>query len=220
MLILSSKAIEQITAHSESTYPDECVGLLLGYIEEPYQGDNDWDEDDDWDDEDDDWGDEDDDWGDEDDDDWDDDDEIEKVVVQAYPVENQWEGQVQLTEGKDGEKKDTESRHERFYLDPRDYLRVEREGRSRGLDIVGCYHSHPDHSPSPSERDKVGAQGVGGGKAFSFVIQSVRQGNVDEMASWLLLDNGTRFVQEELLTEIEDDSDNEIPENGLMMEDE
>lgn len=61
---------------------------------------------------------------------------------------------------------------------------------------------------------------MGGGKAFSFVIQSVRQGKVDEMASWLLLDNGTRFVQEELLTEIEDDSDNEIPENGLMMEDE
>jgi proteasome lid subunit RPN8/RPN11 len=154
MIHLTAEAVHQVGRHAETTYPDECVGLLLGKV-----------------------------------------DGTVKQVQLAYPVENRWAGQVALSE-----EDNADSLHDRFYLDPRDYLRADREARAQGLDIVGCYHSHPDHPAEPSERDLVGAQGVGGGPSFSFVIQSVRQGTKAEIASWLLLDNGTRFESEELET--------------------
>lgn len=155
MIRLSSHCMQEIADHAEATYPDECVGLLLGHLEATC-----------------------------------------KHVVHIYPVENRWEGQVALSDEDDGE-----SRHDRFYLDPRDYLRADREARTQGLDVVGCYHSHPDHEAVPSARDLTGAQGVGGGQEFAFVIQSVRQGKAAELKSWLLLDDGMRF-EEENVTEI------------------
>ncbi|MBX0328494.1 M67 family metallopeptidase [Oscillochloris sp. ZM17-4] len=152
MLTLSADAAETIARHAEATYPDECVGLLLGGLD----GDV-------------------------------------KTVVRALAVENRWAGQVSLADTDNAE-----SRRDRFYLDPRDYLRADREARAAGMDIVGCYHSHPDDPATPSERDRVGAQGVGGGTGFAFVIQSVRDGRAAEVASWLLVAEGARFEQEEL----------------------
>jgi proteasome lid subunit RPN8/RPN11 len=114
-----------------------------------------------------------------------------KIAIAAYPVENRWEGQVSLAATDN-----PESRHERFYLDPRDYLKADRAARVQGLDIVGCYHSHPDAPAQPSERDRVGAQGVGGGPSFSFIIQSVRSGQAAELTSWLLSADGQRFLAE------------------------
>jgi proteasome lid subunit RPN8/RPN11 len=154
MLRLTSEAAGTVAAHAEGTYPDECVGLLLGRLEGE-----------------------------------------EKVAVAAYPVENRWEGQVQLAENDD-----PTSRRDRFYLDPRDYMRADREARARGLDIVGCYHSHPDYPATPSERDRVGSQAIGGAN-FAFVIQSVRSGKAADIKSWLLVDEGARFVEEELVGE-------------------
>lgn len=116
----------------------------------------------------------------------------DKHVTVAFPVENRWSGQVTLSEADN-----PDSRRDRFYIDPRDYMRADRAAREQGLDIVGCYHSHPDHPAVPSERDRVGAQGVGGGPSFSFVIQSVHGGQTADIASWLLSEDGERFVSEE-----------------------
>jgi proteasome lid subunit RPN8/RPN11 len=116
-----------------------------------------------------------------------------KTAEVAYPVENRWAGQVALAASDN-----PESRRDRFYLDPRDYLRADRAARAQGLDIVGCYHSHPDWPAEPSARDRVGAQGVGGGSSFSFVIQSVRAGRAAELRSWLLAEDGSQFVVEAL----------------------
>ena len=116
-----------------------------------------------------------------------------KTVEDAFPAQNTWSADIGLT--------DAEHEHslrDRFYLDPRDYMKADRQAREQGLDIVGCYHSHPDHPAIPSERDRVGAQGVGGGSSFSFLIQSVRGGEAAELTAWLLSDNGERFVSEEL----------------------
>jgi proteasome lid subunit RPN8/RPN11 len=77
-------------------------------------------------------------------------------------------------------------------------LRADRAARASGLDIVGCYHSHPDHPAQPSERDRVGAQGIGGGTSFSFLIQSVRAGRAAELTAWLLSEGGEQFIGEEL----------------------
>ncbi|NJP05844.1 MAG: M67 family metallopeptidase [Chloroflexaceae bacterium] len=154
-LYLTADVARVIANHAASTYPNECVGLLLGRI----NGSN-------------------------------------QHVVAAAPVENRWQGQVELAPGDD-----PTSLHDRFYLDPRDYLRVDREARERQLDIVGCYHSHPDHPAVPSDRDLVGAQGVGGGSNFAFVIQSVIAGQPADLTSWLLLDNATRFEAEIIAVE-------------------
>jgi proteasome lid subunit RPN8/RPN11 len=151
MLVLTRSAAAAIATHAEQTYPDECVGLLLGMLEA---------------------------------------DGI-KRVLQVVAVENRWSGQVQLAESDNAE-----SRRDRFYLDPRDYLRADRAASAAGLEIVGCYHSHPDHPAIPSERDRVGAQGVGGGTSFAFAIQSVVSGQATDLASWLLLDAGERFAEE------------------------
>lgn len=155
MLRLSAEAAETVARHAEATYPDECVGLLLGRLEGEA-----------------------------------------KIVLRALPLENRWAGQVSLAETDNAD-----SRRDRFYLDPRDYLRADREARAADMDIVGCYHSHPDYPATPSERDRVGAQGVGGGPSFAFVIQSVRNGHAAEVASWLLLDEGERFAEESFAVE-------------------
>ena len=42
----------------------------------------------------------------------------------------------------------------RFVLDPADHIRIRREARARGLDVIGFYHSHPHSAPEPSERDR------------------------------------------------------------------
>jgi proteasome lid subunit RPN8/RPN11 len=118
-----------------------------------------------------------------------------KVAEDVYPAQNTWTADVALTDAEQ-----EHSLNDRFYLDPRDYLRADREARARGLDIIGCYHSHPDHPAIPSERDRTGAQGVGAGSLFSFLIQSVRDGRAAELTAWLLADEGARFITEEIGT--------------------
>lgn len=117
-----------------------------------------------------------------------------KQVEAIYRAQNTWSAEVGLT--------DAEHEHslrDRFYLDPRDYMKADRAARDQGYDVIGCYHSHPDHPAIPSERDRVGAQGVGGGSSFSFLIQSVRSGQAAELTSWLLSIDGDRFISEELV---------------------
>ena len=116
-----------------------------------------------------------------------------KTVEAIYRAQNTWTAEVGLTSAEH-----EHSLADRFYLDPRDYMKADRAARAQGLDIVGCYHSHPDHPAIPSERDRVGAQGVGGSYVFSFLIQSVRSGVAAELTSWLLSEDGERFISEEI----------------------
>jgi proteasome lid subunit RPN8/RPN11 len=66
---------------------------------------------------------------------------------------------------------------------PGDYLRAEREADSRGLILLGFYHSHPDHPASPSETDRRFAQ-----PGFSYPIVSVTADGVAEVRSWRVRD--------------------------------
>lgn len=119
-------------------------------------------------------------------------------VEDIFPTPNRWTADVGLTPA------DTDhSQRDRFYLDPRDYLRAERTAHSRDLDVVGCYHSHPDHPAVPSPRDVTGAQGIGGGSRFAFLIQSVREGRAAELTAWTLDDTGMRFIEEKMVVERE-----------------
>jgi proteasome lid subunit RPN8/RPN11 len=110
----------------------------------------------------------------------------EDVIV----LENRWTADVPLSAAEH-----QHSRRDRFMLDPRDYLRADRAARARGRDIVGVYHSHPDHPAEPSERDRVGAQGVGASASFAFLIQSVTADDAGALRAWMLVDDGARFVE-------------------------
>jgi proteasome lid subunit RPN8/RPN11 len=65
-----------------------------------------------------------------------------------------------------------DSPHNRYNIDPRELVRIQREGRERGEDIVGFYHSHPDHPAQWSSTDLAEAHWIG----CSYVITSVEQG--------------------------------------------
>jgi proteasome lid subunit RPN8/RPN11 len=66
----------------------------------------------------------------------------------------------------------TDSAHNRYNIDPRELVKIQREGRERGEDIVGFYHSHPDHPARWSKTDFAEAHWLG----CSYVITSVEKG--------------------------------------------
>jgi len=66
----------------------------------------------------------------------------------------------------------TDSPQNRYHIDPKELLRIQREGRSRNEDIIGFYHSHPDHPARWSSTDLQEAHWFG----CSYVITSVEKG--------------------------------------------
>jgi proteasome lid subunit RPN8/RPN11 len=67
----------------------------------------------------------------------------------------------------------TDSAHNRYNIDPKELVRIQREGREREEDIVGFYHSHPDHPARWSKTDFEEAHWIG----CSYVITSVEKGD-------------------------------------------
>jgi len=84
-----------------------------------------------------------------------------------------------------------ESERNRFLIDPAEVRRVERESRARGLDIVGFYHSHPDHPARPSDYDRDHAL-----PWYSYVIIAVEAGEAGPIASWTLREDRSSFEEE------------------------
>jgi proteasome lid subunit RPN8/RPN11 len=76
----------------------------------------------------------------------------------------------------------TDSAHNRYQISPLELIRAQREGRERGLDIVGFYHSHPDHPAQWSKTDFAEAHWIG----CSYVITSVQAGHAEETNAFLL----------------------------------
>ena len=89
----------------------------------------------------------------------------------------------------------TDSAHNRYNIDPKELVRIQREGRERGEDIVGFYHSHPDHPAKPSEFDREHAW-----PWYSYIIVSVAAGKPELMTSWRLVDDRTHYLPEEIAT--------------------
>lgn len=83
------------------------------------------------------------------------------------------------------------ARQNRYLLSPEDYLAGETEAAQKGLDVVGVFHSHPDHPNEPSEFDRRWAW-----PSFSYLITSVVKGEARESRSWRLTDDRARFVEE------------------------
>jgi proteasome lid subunit RPN8/RPN11 len=103
---------DQLRAHGEETYPNECCGIMLGKASD------------------------------------------DSLAVQAL---------VRAGNTR------TDSAHNRYHIAPQELIRAQREGRQQGLDIVGFYHSHPDHPAQWSITDFNEAHWFG----CAYVITSV-----------------------------------------------
>jgi proteasome lid subunit RPN8/RPN11 len=77
----------------------------------------------------------------------------------------------------------TDSPQNRYHISPVELIRIQREARLAGQDIVGIYHSHPDHPASWSSTDLAEAHWTG----CSYVITSVEKGKAALTNSFLLL---------------------------------
>jgi proteasome lid subunit RPN8/RPN11 len=90
-----------------------------------------------------------------------------------------------------------DSPHNRYNIDPKELIRIQREGRERGEDIVGFYHSHPDHPPRWSSTDLAEAHWIG----CSYVITSVENGKAAVTNSFELTgtdENDKRLADEKI----------------------
>ena len=79
----------------------------------------------------------------------------------------------------------TDSAHNRYNIAPQELVKIQRQARGLGLDIVGFYHSHPDHPAQWSKTDFAEAHWLG----CSYIITAVEQGKAATTNSFLL--NGT-----------------------------
>ncbi len=76
----------------------------------------------------------------------------------------------------------TDSAHNRYHIDPVELIRIQRQARQLSLDIVGFYHSHPDHPAQWSATDFAEAHWLGS----SYVITRVAEGKADVTNSFYL----------------------------------
>lgn len=107
--------------------------------------------------------------------------EADRTVVEVVALDNAWE--PSLLDYTDPAGDGAHSARDRYWIDPADMLAVQRSARERGLEVIGVFHSHPDHVAVPSECDRTLAWPV-----YSYIIVSVMAGQVADLKSWRLND--------------------------------
>ena len=94
-------------------------------------------------------------------------------IHQVIPTTNVW-----------NHPEDTDrSLHDRYEIDPREMLAAMKTARLNNLEVVGIYHSHPDHPARPSECDRTLAW-----SGYIYLICSVDSGSVSTTTAWQLDD--------------------------------
>jgi proteasome lid subunit RPN8/RPN11 len=104
-------------------------------------------------------------------------DDGRKFVVEAVPLENAFGGE----------------QGQRYELRPEDLLAADKAARSRGMDLIGIFHSHPDCDAYFSETDLKNSC-----PWYSFVVLSIKQGKFHHANSFLPDIDQTRAEQEDL----------------------
>ncbi|MEZ4272623.1 MAG: M67 family metallopeptidase [Myxococcota bacterium] len=104
-----------------------------------------------------------------------------RQIVRVLPIDN--------TKG--------DNRQRRYLIDPRALLAAEKEARACGLDVVGIYHSHPNHPSQASEFDRQHAMPY-----WSYVIVSIMDGKRAALQSWRLRDDRSLFDEETIHSNI------------------
>lgn len=122
---------------------------------------------------------------------------IRELGSAAYPDEGcgvllgRLAGQrVEVVDASSGTNQNTERSRDRYLLDPADIVRVDREARDRGLDIVGFWHSHPDHPAQPSQFDTDHAW-----VDYVYLIVTTTVAGAEDLNGFTLSDEGEPFQQ-------------------------
>ena len=100
------------------------------------------------------------------------------LVARIYPISNAREEQA---------------KRNRFLILPEELMRGERYAKAKGLDVVGFYHSHPDHPAVPSQYDLEHAWPL-----YSYVVISISAGVAQDFRSWKMEPDRSRFIEEEI----------------------
>ncbi len=80
---------------------------------------------------------------------------------------------------------------DRYILDPKELNIIDKTARAANLDIIGFYHSHPDHTDRPSEFDRKEGQ-----PGYSYMIVSVLEGTDVAARCWIFDEEGQPFKEE------------------------
>ena len=91
--------------------------------------------------------------------------------------------------------REASAQHNRFLIDPGEFMKAESYARKNHCDIVGIYHSHPDHPAVPSQFDLEHAWPV-----YSYVIVAVQKGKAADLLSWEMRLDRSGFDAEKILT--------------------
>ncbi len=102
-----------------------------------------------------------------------------KLVAETYAISNAREENAKRT---------------RFLIRPEELIQGEKYAAKKSLEVVGFYHSHPDHPAVPSQYDLEHAWPV-----YSYLIVSVSAGGAEALRSWELEPDRSRFNEEEIL---------------------
>jgi proteasome lid subunit RPN8/RPN11 len=86
------------------------------------------------------------------------------------------------------------NRARRYEVSPQDYLRLERLAAENGAELLGFYHSHPDHPAVPSTYDREHAFPF-----FHYLVCAVASGSPGEITAWVLSEDRGEFDREEIV---------------------
>lgn len=128
--------------------------------------------------------------------------EIIGYVKNAYPFEccgllaGIDKGQKEVVEVYALKNLNTERTHDRYEIDPVEYMKADLEATKKEMQIIGIYHSHPDHPSRPSEFDASRAW-----EGYSYLIIAIKNGEDCEFKSWIFLESEKTFKEEEIKIE-------------------
>jgi proteasome lid subunit RPN8/RPN11 len=124
--------------------------------------------------------------------------QLEAWARHGYPLEScglllgrEVPGGREVTAVRQARNLNTARAHDRYELDPEDFLAADLAARAAGLEVVGVWHTHPDHPARPSETDLAAAW-----PGWSYLILAVQAGQVAALRAWRLA--GEAFVEEEI----------------------
>lgn len=101
------------------------------------------------------------------------------------------DGITEVVDAKELDNVTDEGPRRRFRVSPSDYRQAETRARELGAELLGFYHSHPDHPALPSQYDLDHAW-----PNFSYVIVAVAQGTPGDLRSWRLRPDRSAFEEE------------------------
>ena len=102
-----------------------------------------------------------------------------KIVVDVWRAQNTHE----------------EERSRRFLIGPSRIKEFEERARERDMDVLGFYHSHPDHPAEPSEYDREHAWPY-----YSYVIAAIGEDRIEDLRSWVLKEDRSGYEEEQIVS--------------------